>query len=85
MISLNGIGWSFYPIASVGQKWGTVTYGNGNFVAFDESSDVVATTVLGYVWALHDYSPAQQIRAVTFGCDSFVATGQSTGSTNNFI
>ena len=64
---------------------GAVTYGNGNFVAFDESSGMVATTVLGYVWALHDYSPAQQIRAVTFGCNSFVATGQSTGSTNNFI
>jgi hypothetical protein len=85
LISLNGIGWSFYPIASAGQKWGAVTYGNGNFVAFDESSGVVATTVLGYVWALHDYSPAQQIRAVTFGCNSFVATGQSTGTANNFI
>ena len=85
LISLNGLGWSFYPIASVGKKWGAVTYGNGNFVAFNESSGVVATTVLGYVWALHDYSPAQRIRAVTFGCNSFVATGQSTGSANNFI
>jgi hypothetical protein len=85
LISLNGIGWSFYPIAWAGQKWGAVTFENGNFVAFDESSGVVATTVLGYVWALHDYSPDQQIRAATFGCDSFVATGQSTGSANNFI
>jgi len=27
VISLNGIGWSFYPISSPGEKWGAVTYG----------------------------------------------------------
>ena len=86
VVSVTGLGWSFYPAPMTGLRWGAVAYGNGNFVAFDGSgSGYIATSVLGYVWTLHRYSPAQEINGATFGCGSFVAAGQSTGSTNDFI
>jgi hypothetical protein len=86
LISSNGINWSLYPPLGSGLKWGAVAYGNGTFAAFDESgSGHIATSVYGYVWALHQYSPAEVIGAATFGCGSFVALGNSTGSTDNFL
>jgi hypothetical protein len=86
VVSPNGVGWSYYPATMAGLKWGAVAYGNGNFVAFDSSgSGYIATSVLGYVWTLHRYSPAQEINGATFGCGDFVATGQSTGTTNDFM
>jgi hypothetical protein len=95
VVSPNGVGWAYYPTPMSGQKWGAVAFGNGNFVAFDSSgSGYVATTVYGYVWTLHHYSPAQEIDGATFGCGRFVADGQalgstgsvgSTGSTSDFI
>jgi len=85
VISLNGIGWSFYPISSPGEKWGAVTYGNGNFVTFNQSSGVIATTVLGYVWTTHAYPPSQRITAAAFGCNRFVAAGRSTASRHDFF
>jgi hypothetical protein len=86
VISPNGVGWSYYPAPTAGVRWGSVVYGNGNFVAFDGAgSGYMATTVLGYVWTLHQYSPAQVIEGATYGCGSFFAAGQSTGSTNNAL
>jgi hypothetical protein len=86
LISANGVNWSLYPALGTGLKWSSVVYGNGTFVAFDESgSGYVATSVYGYVWALHRYSPAEEISGATFGCGDFVATGNSSGSANNFL
>jgi hypothetical protein len=96
LISLNGVNWSLItqPLTggvaapSGGLHLGAVAYGGGNFVAFGDSpsgAGYVATSVFGYVWALHQYSPAQAIGAVAYGCGSFVAGGQSTGSNNPII
>jgi hypothetical protein len=86
MLSFNGVGWRLYPSPMAGLRWGAVSYGNGNFVAFDDSgSGYVATSVFGYAWTLHRYTPAQAIDGAAFGCGSFVAAGESTGSGNNFI
>jgi hypothetical protein len=86
LISANGVNWSLYPPLGSGLKWGAVAYGNGTFVAFDDSgSGYIATSVYGYVWALHRYTPAEEITGATFGCGSFVATGESSGSTNSFL
>ena len=86
VISVAGGGWSRHLAPMAGLKWGAVVYGNGNFVAFDGSgSGYVATSVLGDDWTLHHSSSAQDISGATFGCGSFVAAGQSTGSTNSFI
>lgn len=71
-----------------GLHLGAVAYGNGNFVALGSSttgSGYVATSVYGYVWALHQYSPAQAIDGVTYGCGSFVAAGASTDATDSII
>ncbi len=69
MMSLDGLHWSLirHPLTGAiaapvgGVHFSAVTYGNGNFVAFGSSSSAgyVATSVYGYVWALHQYSPAQ--------------------------
>jgi hypothetical protein len=86
LISANGVNWSLYPPLGTGLKWSSVVYGNGTFVAFDESgAGYVATSVYGYVWALHRYSPAEEISGATFGCGDFVAAGQSSGSANNIL
>ena len=89
VVSPNGVGWAYYRAPMSGLKWGAVAFGNGNFVAFDSSgSGYVATTVYGYAWTLHHYSPAQEIDGATFGCGSFVADGKaigSTASTSDFI
>ncbi len=84
LISLNGFNWSFYPISSPGTPWYAVSYGNGVFSAFNPSG-VEATSVLGYSWVTHQSSAAQQINGSTFGCNTFVATGQATGSVNNIL
>lgn len=89
LMSLNGVNWSLItqPLTgavaapSDGLHFGAVAYGDGNFVAFGDSTSgagYVATSVFGYVWALHQYSPAQAVDAVAYGCGSFVAGGQST-------
>jgi hypothetical protein len=86
IISSNGVDWSRILPLKAGEKWGAVAYGNGNFVQFDGSgSGYIATSVYGYVWALHSYAPAQDFTDATFGCGEFVAAGQSTGTTNDFF
>ncbi len=93
LISLNGVNWSLIthpltgPVAapSGGLHFGAVAYGAGNFVAFGDSASgagYVATSVFGYSWTLHQYSPAQAIDAAAFGCGSFIAGGQSTQTTH---
>jgi hypothetical protein len=86
LISANGINWSLYPALGSGLKWSSVVFGNGTFVAFDESGGgYVATSVYGYVWALHRYSPAEEISGGAFGCGNFVASGESSGAADNFL
>jgi hypothetical protein len=93
LMSLDGIHWSLIqkpligavPAPAGGLHFRSVAYGNGNFVAFGDSASgtqYVATSVFGYVWALHPYSSTQAIDSVTFGCGSFVAAGESTGTAN---
>lgn len=95
LISLNGVNWSLIrqPLTGVvappsgGLHFGAVAYGDGNFVAFGDSpsgAGYVATSVFGYVWTLHQYSPAEAVSAVAYGCGSFVAGGQS-GATSDPI
>ncbi len=96
LLSLNGQSWSdiFQPLTggtpapSGGLHLGAVAYGNGNFVAFGDSSSgagYVATSVFGYTWTLHQYSPAQEVDAATFGCDAFVAAGVASGSASPIL
>ncbi len=96
LLSLDGLHWSLIyqpltgPVAAPagGLHFGAVAYGNGNFVAFGGSptgAGYVATSVYGYYWTLHQYSPAQAIATATFGCGSFVAAGQSNAATNPLI
>jgi hypothetical protein len=96
LMSLNGVNWSLItrpltgPVVSPagGLHLGAVAYGDGNFVALGDSpsgAGYVATSVFGYVWTLHQYSPAQAVDAVTFGCGSFVAGGQSAGTNSAII
>ncbi len=86
LISKNGLNWSLYPPLGTGLKWSAVAYGNGTFVAFDDSgSGYIATSVYGYVWALHRYTPTEEISGATFGCGTFVAAGETLSSTNNFL
>ncbi|MGD0054573.1 MAG: fibronectin type III domain-containing protein [Acidimicrobiales bacterium] len=85
-VSTNGRSWRLYPTPMAGLRWGAVAYGNANFVAFDSSgSGYVATSQTGYVWAVHQYSPAQATDAAAFGCGDFVAAGGPSASANNFI
>jgi hypothetical protein len=86
LISANGLDWSRILPDMGGLTWGAVEYGNGNFVALDDSSTgYVETSVYGYVWTLHQYSPAQETDSMTFGCGSFVAVGGPTATTNNIL
>jgi hypothetical protein len=96
LMSKNGVSWSLItkPLTGAvpepvgGLHFGAVAYGNGNFVAFGDSASgagYIATSVFGYTWTLHQYSPAQEVDAVTFGCGSFVAGGQSTGPSDPII
>jgi hypothetical protein len=95
MMSVDGTHWSLirHPLTGAiaapagGLHLSAVTYGNGNFVAFGSSSGsgYVATSVYGYVWALHEYAPAQAISAAAYGCGSFEAAGQSTATTSSII
>jgi hypothetical protein len=86
LISANGLDWSRILPQLNGLKWGAVAYGNGNFVALDDTSPgYVETSVYGYVWTLHEYAPAQATEGMTFGCGSFEAVGQPTGTTNNIL
>jgi len=86
-ISTNGVTWGrLFPAPNTTAKWGAVVYGEGQFVALDDSSSGnVATSLYGNVWTVHQPSPAQEINSATFGCGSFVGVGQSTASTGNFI
>jgi hypothetical protein len=86
IISSNGLVWHrLLPLRS-GIKWGAVAFGNGNFVELDDSgSGYFATSVYGWTWTLHQFTPAQEINDAAFGCGAFVAAGQSTGSTNEFF
>jgi hypothetical protein len=95
LISLDGHRWSLIrqpltggvPAPTGGLHLGAVTYGNGNFVAFGTQAGAgyVATSVAGYVWALHQIAPAQSIDGATFGCGLIVAVGASVGTTNPII
>jgi len=86
VVSPNGVGWSYYPAPTSGVRWGAVAYGNGNFVAFDGSgSGYMATSVLGYVWTLHSYSPPQLIGAATFGCGDFIAVGRPASTPDDAV
>ena len=95
LMSLDGLHWSLIrrPLTGVvpappsGLHLAAVAYGNGNFVAFGSGSGsgYVATSVDGYVWALHLYAPAQDVNGATFGCGSFVAAGQSGAAFNPVI
>jgi hypothetical protein len=85
-VALDGVHWAFYLTPKAGEHWGAVAYGDGNFVAFDRSgSGFNASTVLGALWLVHSYAPVQEIDGAVYGCGSFVATGQSSGSGNNFF
>ena len=84
LISLNGFNWSFYTISTPGAPWFAVSYGNGVFTAFSPTG-LSATSMLGYVWVTHHTSAPQQMNASTFGCNTFVATGQVAGHVNNVI
>jgi hypothetical protein len=84
LVSLNGFSWSFYTISSPGTPWFAVSYGNGVFSAFSPSG-LAATSMLGYVWVTHKTTAAQQINGSTFGCDTFVATGQLSGDVNDVL
>jgi hypothetical protein len=96
LMSLDGLHWSLIkkpfigvvPTPVGGMHFRSVAYGNGNFVAFGDSTSgtqYVATSVFGYVWALHPYSTEQAIDSVTFGCGSFVAAGESSGTTGGIV
>jgi hypothetical protein len=86
VISSTGTEWERYLFPIAGLSWGAVTYGNGNFVALDSTGlGYVATSVFGYVWTLHKYSPAQLTAAATFGCGSFVSVGQSANPADDFL
>ena len=84
LVSLDGIHWSFYTITTPGTPWYAVTYGNGIFSAFTPSG-LAATSMLGYVWTTHATGAAQQMNGSTFGCDTFVAAGQASGTVNNVL
>ena len=95
LISLDGRHWSLIraPLTggvrapTGGLHLGALTFGNGNFVAFGTQSGAgyVATSVAGYVWALHQFAPGQSIDGATFGCGLFVAVGESAGTINPII
>ena len=86
VVSPNGTGWSYYPSPVAGARWGAVAFGNGNFVALDDSGlGAAATSVLGYVWTAHQFSPAQFIEGAAFGCGAFVADGQPAASADDFF
>lgn len=72
-------------IPSGGLHLSAVAYGHGNFVAFGSGAGAgyVATSVYGNTWALHHYAPSQSIVSAVYGCDAFVAAGQS--NTDPFI
>jgi len=84
LISLDGYHWSFYPITTPGTPWYAVTFGNGVFSAFTPAG-LVATSELGYTWVTHQDPAAQQINASTFGCNTFMASGQPSGHVNNVL
>ncbi len=84
LISLDGFHWSFYTISTPGAPWFAVSYGNGVFSAFSPTG-LSATSMLGYVWVTHRTSAPQQMNASTFGCNTFVATGQVSGHVNKVI
>ncbi len=86
IISTNGLVWHRLLPLRPGIKWGAVAYGNGDFVELDSSgSGYFATSNYGYLWTLHRFSPAQDIDDATFGCGTFVAAGQPSGSTNDLF
>ena len=93
VVSLDGRVWGLVhqplavPVAAPagGLHLSAVTYGHGNFVAFGGSGSGAGyfeTSVYGENWTLHQYAPAESIAGVAFGCDAFVAAGQSTSSTD---
>ncbi len=86
LLSTDGVHWAFYPATKPGTSWGTVAYGNGNFVALNrDGSGEVGTSVLGAIWSLNQFSPAQPIDSVAYGCGSYVAGGSASSSGNNFL
>ena len=81
LISLDGEHWSFYPITAPGTPWYAVSYGDGVFTAFSPTG-LSASSMLGYTWATQATGVSQQMNGSTFGCGSFVASGQATGASN---
>jgi hypothetical protein len=86
-LSTNGVTWSrLFPARNTVTDWGAVVYGDGEFVAFGgTNAGDFATSVYGYVWTLHQLSPAVGIDSATFGCGSFVGIGQSAIPSESFI
>ena len=86
IVSTNGSDWSRILAPISGLQWGAVAYGNGTYVALDDTgSGYYETSIEGHVWTLHRYSPPQDTVGATFGCGNFVAVGSPSGSTNNII
>lgn len=84
LVSLDGRHWSFYTIATPLTPWFAVTYGNGVFSTFSPGG-LTATSTLGYTWVTHRIATQQQMNAATFGCNTFIATGQAAGRVNDVI
>jgi hypothetical protein len=86
-ISTNGRQWSrLIPAPSSVHHWGSVVYGDGEFIALDgASAGYYATSVYGYVWTLHQLSPGEGVESAAFGCGSFVAVGQSAALTEGLL
>ncbi|MBW4030904.1 MAG: fibronectin type III domain-containing protein [Acidobacteria bacterium] len=79
LISLDGLGWSFYPLTAGGGRWSAVTFGDGNFVAVEDAPPyLVASSVLGYTWSPHARARSAPIDVAAYGCATFVALGHAT-------
>ncbi|MGB8197221.1 MAG: hypothetical protein WCF25_09480 [Acidimicrobiales bacterium] len=85
-ISTTGLQWSrLFPARNTVTDWGAVVYGDGEFIALGGSSaGYFATSVYGYVWTIHQFSSVEAIDSATFGCGSFVVTGESATSGAQF-
>ncbi len=67
LISVNGVGWSFYPITHPLIPWTSVTYANGVFVALSPRG-LSATSMLGYQWVTHPATRGLSDPLLATGC-----------------
>lgn len=77
LISVNGVNWSFYPIATPGTPWTSVTYVNGVFVALSPRG-LSATTMLGYTWVTHPAPRGLSAPRASGGCSTVVGEESTT-------